>query len=93
MPEVEISSPRWKRFDEAVYEFAHDCAEAKRNETGYLKPPGRTLWAYGYMPMFFGRIDGEVFKEVEGLDEDLIHSEVEGRFIRLFQRAWREEDS
>ncbi len=92
MPEVEISSPIWQRFDEVVYEFAHECAEAERNEAGCVEPPGRTLWAYGYMPTFFWRIDGEVFKEVEGVDEDLIQSEVEGRFVWLFQQAWREEE-
>ena len=91
MPDVEISSRRWERFDKAVYEFAHNCAEAERNEAGYLKPPGRTLWAYEYISAFFGRIDGEVFKELESLDEDLIQTEVEGRFVRLFQQSWRAE--
>jgi hypothetical protein len=91
MPDVEISSRRWERFDKAVYEFAHKCAEAERNEAGYLKPPGRTLWAYEYISAFFGRIDGEVFKELESLDEDLIQTEVEGRFVRLFQQSWRAE--
>jgi hypothetical protein len=91
MPDVEISSRRWERFDEAVYEFAHECAEAGRNEAGCLEPPGRTLWAYEYISAFFGRIDGEVFKELGSLDEDLIQAEVEGRFVRLFQQSWRAE--
>ena len=45
----------------------------------------------GYMTAFFGRIDGDVFKEVDGLDEDLIQNEVEGRFVWLLRQAWREE--
>jgi hypothetical protein len=90
MLEVEITSRRWKRFDEAVYKFAHECAEAERNEAGRLDLPGRKLWAYKYITAFFARIDREVFKGVEGLDEDLIQREVEGRFVWVFQEAWRE---
>ncbi len=50
----------------------------------------------GYMTAFFGRIDGDVFKEVDGkavdgLDEELIQNEVEGRFVWLLRQAWREE--
>jgi hypothetical protein len=79
-----------------VYEFTHEYTEVKRNENGCLEFPGGTLWAYGYMTACFGRIGGDVFKEVDGkevdgLDEDLIQNEVEGRFVWLFRQAWREE--
>jgi hypothetical protein len=87
----EISSRRWERFDEAVYAFAHECAEAERDEAGHLKPAGKTLWAYEYISAFFERIDGEVFKELESLDEDHFQREVEQRFVWLFHEAWSEE--
>ncbi len=55
------------------------------------RAPGRTLWAYEYIGAFFGRIDGEVFKGLESLDEDLFQTEVEQRFVRLFRESWRAE--
>ena len=89
MPDIEIPQG-WESFDAAVYEFAHECAEGERDVDGSLRSAGRKLWAYGYMPAFFRRIEGDVFEGV-GLDEDLIQAEVEGRFVRLFQESWRAE--
>ncbi len=80
----------WDSFDAAVYKFAHECAEGERDEDGSLRSAGRKLWAYGYMPAFFRRLEGDVFEGVD-LDEDLIQGEVEGRFVRLFQERWRAE--
>jgi hypothetical protein len=91
MLEGEISSRRWERFDDAVYAYAHECAVAERNEAGRPRSPGKTLWAYEYISAFFERIDGEVFKELESLDEDLFQREVEERFVWLFRQAWRQE--
>jgi hypothetical protein len=89
MSDIEILRG-WESFDAAVHEFAHECAEGERDEGGSLRSAGRKLWAYGYMPAFFRRIEGDVFEGVD-LDEDLIQGEVEGRFVWLFQEAWREE--
>jgi hypothetical protein len=89
MPDIEILQG-WESFDAAVYEFAHECAEGERGADGSLRSVSRTLWAYGYMPAFFRRIEGDVFEGVD-LDEDLIQGEVEGRFVRLFQESWRAE--
>jgi hypothetical protein len=89
MSEIEILQG-WDSFDAAVYKFVHECAEGERGVDGSLRSAGRKLWAYGYMPAFFRRIDGDVFEGVD-VDEDLIQAEVEGRFVRLFQESWRAE--
>ena len=73
-----------------MYKFAHECVEGKRGADGSLRSAGRKLWAYGYMPAFFRRMDEDVFEGVD-LDEDLIQAEVEGRFVRRFQESWRAE--
>jgi hypothetical protein len=89
MSDIEILQG-WDSFDAAVYEFAHECAEGERDEDGSLRSAGRKLWAYGYMPAFFRRLEGDVFEGVD-VDEDLLQGEVEGRFVWRFQEAWREE--
>jgi hypothetical protein len=91
MLDAEISSRRWERFDKEVYAFARECAQAEHDVAGRPKPPGKTLWAYEYITAFFERIDGEVFNELESLDEDLFQREVEERFVWLFHEAWCEE--
>ena len=53
--------------------------------------PAERCGLTGYMTAFIGRIYGDVFKEVDGLDEELIQNEVEGRFLWLLRQAWREE--
>jgi hypothetical protein len=80
----------WDSFDAAVYKFGHECAERERSVDGHLQPGGRKLWAYGYMPAFFGRLKGDVFEGID-MDEDSIQGEVERRFVRRFQSSWRAE--
>jgi hypothetical protein len=80
----------WGSFDAAVYKFAHECAEGERDMDGHLQSAGRKLWAYGYMPAFFRRLEGDVFKGID-VDEDSVQAEVEGSFVRLFKESWRAE--
>jgi hypothetical protein len=81
---------RWDGFDAAVYTFAHECAEGQRGVDGHLRPAGRKLWAYGYMPAFFRCLEGDIFEGMD-LDERSIQAEVERRFVRLFRESWRAE--
>ena len=81
---------RWDGFDAAVYKFAHECAEGQRGVDGHLRPAGRKLWAYGYMPAFFRCLEGGLFEGMV-LDERSIQAEVERRFVRLFRESWRAE--
>jgi hypothetical protein len=89
MSDIEIPQG-WESFDAAVYKFAHECAEAERNEAGSLEPPAERCGPTSTSPRSSGALTG-VSKELENLDEDLIQGEVEGRFVWLFQEAWREE--
>jgi hypothetical protein len=56
------SLQRWDGFDAAVYKFTHECAEGQRGVDGHLRPAGRKLWAYGYMPAFFRCLEGTSLK-------------------------------
>jgi hypothetical protein len=69
MSDVEILQG-WGSFDAAVYKFVHECVEGERGADGSLRSAGRKLWAYGYMPAFFRRMDEDVF-EGEDLDEKI----------------------
>jgi hypothetical protein len=81
---------RWDGFDAAVYKFTHECAEGQRGVDGHLRPAGRKLWAYGYMPAFFRCLEGNIFEGMDS-DERFIQAEVERRFVRLFRESWRAE--
>ena len=77
----------WDRFDEALYEYARECAEAQFEDADYVEPSGGTLWAYGYMSEFFERLDWDVLRDVD-LDEVFVQDEAEDRFVWLFQQFW-----
>jgi hypothetical protein len=80
----------WDCFDAAVHKFTHECAEGQRSADGHLRPAGRKLWAYGYMPAFFRRLEGDIFQGID-LDERFLQAEVEKRFVQSFREGWRAE--
>ena len=81
----------WDRFEEAVYEYAQECAFIELEKKGYLEPPPRDYlwWAYEYLPAFFERFDEEDTFEGVGLDEEYVKEEAEYRFVRSFRDGWR----
>ena len=80
----------WERFEEAVYEYARECAFTESEKKGYVEPPRDDIWwAYEYLPAFFERFEEEDMFEGVGLDEEYVIEEAEYRFVRSFRDGWR----
>ena len=77
----------WDRFDEAVYEYAQECALMELEQEGYVGPPGDVQWAHEHMLSFFFDLDEDVFREFD-LDRDYILEAAEHRFVVEFRSAW-----
>lgn len=93
-PEVETAhqyTPKkhtWDRFDEAVYDYAQECALMKLEQEEYVGSPGDVQWAKEYMLSFFLNLDEDIFKDVP-LDRDYyVRQEAEYRFVVEFRSAW-----
>lgn len=78
----------WDRFDEAVYDYAQECALIELEQEGCVGPPGDVQWAKEYMLSFFLNLDEDVFKDVP-LDRDYyVRQDAEYRFVVEFRSAW-----
>jgi hypothetical protein len=79
----------WERFEEAVYEYAQECALIELEREGDVRAPGGVSWAYEHMEKFFENFYGEVFADLMGLDGDYVQEEAQYRFLVRFRDGWR----
>jgi hypothetical protein len=77
----------WEYFDEAVYEYAQQCALREFTQGGDVGPAGDILWAHRYMPAFFEGFDWDVF-DGSALDALTLEEEAKRRFVKEFQEGW-----
>jgi hypothetical protein len=77
----------WDCFDEAVYDYAQQCALREFAQGGDVGPAGDTLWAHRYIPTFFEGFDWGVF-EGSALDALTLEEEAKRRFVKEFQEGW-----
>ena len=90
--EAQSEAPKevvWERFEEAVYEYAQECALIELKREGAVGPPGGVSWAYEYMEAFSENYYGEVFADLIGLDGDNVQEEAQYRFVVTFRDGWR----
>lgn len=79
--------PGWNRFEQAVHEYARECALMELEQEGEVGPPGGVWWALEYMPEFFEGLDKSVYEDV-CVDTDYHRLEAEHRFLVAFRDGW-----
>jgi hypothetical protein len=77
----------WDYFDEAVYEYAQECALRAFVKHRDVGPAGDILWAHRYMPTFFEGFNWDVF-DGSGLDSLGLEEESKSRFVKQFREGW-----